>query len=326
MAMTNAERKRKSRLRKKLIDANGKLTIDATEEEIGTLASYGNRLGVCSEEIARYLIVAAKKREDLLFPVIKDLCDINIRQVAERDCLLANNNDTTNEDTMLRSLPIDIPVSTEKPKRGRKPDTILCSAARVEPITADSPAYEVAKTLYGIILNKIPNYRGGRPIDVMVWAKSIKDSIIDRDKRDPKDILALLSWISTEKPYLIRRIVKPCHLREQYDSLMDMYCDSKRPRYNPKTGYEIKRTANDKPKKKSVMPDIPHDVRYYELESHWDDPSWVERHHARQAEEEREIQAEIERARQEELMKIPANRYRRNGETELDENGRPYAF
>jgi hypothetical protein len=64
----------------------------------------------------------------------------------------------------------------------------------------------------------------------------------------------------------------------------------------------------------------------YELDSHWDDPAWVERHYARQAEEEREIQAAIERAQQEELMRIPANRYRRDGEVELDENGKPYDY
>ena len=326
MAMTVAERKQRHRLRKRLAENDGALSLVLDEDDFDALTNLGCKLRTIDEDTIKTLLKIANSHEALILPLLANYLISHGHQVDEQNCLLTNNNDSTSEDTMLRSLPIDIPAPTEKPKRGRKPAITLCSNAHVEPITVDSPAYEVAKSLHDIIKARMPDFAGGRKISILRWAKAIKDTIIDKDHRDPKEILGMLSWVSSSKPYLIKRILGPKFLRMQFDSMVDMYRDSKRPRYNAKTGYEIKRTANDKPKKKSVMPDIPHDVRYYELESHWDDPEWVRRNELRRAQEEREIREAAEKARQAELTRIPASRYNKGGELELDENGVPYLF
>ena len=137
--------------------------------------------------------------------------------------LLTNDNNLASDETMLRTPQDDTLEPKEKPRRGRKPAMVLCSAAHVEPITVDSPAYEIAKTLLDIIKTRVPRYLKGRPIKVEVWARSISNNLLISDRRDPKKVLALLEWIHTREPDLLRYILKPRDLREHYDFLMDIY-------------------------------------------------------------------------------------------------------
>lgn len=136
--------------------------------------------------------------------------------------LLTNDNNLASDETMLRTPQDGTLEPKEKPRRGRRPCALL-KPTPSEPITPDTPAYKIAKTLLDIIKTRMPRYLKGRPIKVEVWARSISNNLLISDRRDPKKVLALLEWIHTREPDLLRCILRPRDLREHYDFLMDIY-------------------------------------------------------------------------------------------------------
>ena len=120
----------------------------------------------------------------------------------------------------------------------------------IDPILIET-ATTIAGELLAMIRRKMPDFKSGVPIKLAKWRDPIID-MLDRDRRDPKEMSAIIGWIGDHSDWDVRAVLGPKAFRKQFDRLAISYrqwCE-KRAQLEAKAAKKARR--KDKAKKKDV--------------------------------------------------------------------------